>query len=146
MGLAIQVYIFPFKYEIMNNLKGIKTLQSPFTVSETINRLVAFLQQHGATIYARIDQQAELATIGQQISPIQMLMFGNPRTGGPLMSLKPFSALDLPLKILAWQDEQKKCWVAFNEADYIKDRYTLPSDLTAPLDLLPLINKALAEN
>jgi uncharacterized protein (DUF302 family) len=130
----------------MDNLKGIKTLQSPFSVEETVNRLVIFLQQHGATIYARINQQQELATVGQQIAPIEMLMFGNPKTGGQLMSFNPLSALELPLKILAWQDEQKKCWIAFNEANYIKDRYELPDVLTAPLNLMPLINKALAEN
>jgi uncharacterized protein (DUF302 family) len=130
----------------MDNLKGIKILQSPFPVEETVNRLVIFLQQHGATIYARINQQQELATVGQQIAPIEMLMFGNPKTGGSLMSFNPLSALELPLKILAWQDEQKKCWIAFNEANYIKGRYELPDVLTTPLNLMPLINKALAEN
>jgi uncharacterized protein (DUF302 family) len=130
----------------MDNLKGIKTLQSPFPVEETVNRLVIFLQQHGATIYARINQQQELATVGQQIAPIEMLMFGNPKVGGPLMFLNPLSALELPLKILAWQDDQRKCWIAFNEVNYIKDRYELPDALTAPLNLMPLINMALAEN
>jgi uncharacterized protein (DUF302 family) len=130
----------------MDNLKGIKILQSPFPVEETVNRLVIFLQQHGATIYARINQQQELATVGQQIAPIEMLMFGNPKTGGSLMSFNPLSALELPLKILAWQDEQKKCWIAFNEANYIEGRYELPDVLTTPLNLMPLINKALAEN
>lgn len=139
-------FLLPFKYETMNNLKGIKTLQSPFPVEETMNRLVAFLQQHGATIYARINQQKELATIGQEIRPIEILMFGNPKSGGPLMASNPISALELPLKILAWQDDKKKCWVAFNEADYIKDRYEIPEVLIAPLNLLPLISKALAKN
>lgn len=139
-------FLLPFKYRGMKDLKGIKTLQSPFPVEETMNRLVAFLRQHGTTIYARINQQAELATTGQEIPPMEILIFGNPKTGGPLMSLNPLSALELPLKILAWQDEQKKCRIAFNEANYIKDRYELPEALTAPLNLLPLINKALAEN
>jgi uncharacterized protein (DUF302 family) len=129
----------------MNNLEGIKILKSPFSVEETIDRLVSLLKQHGATIYARINQQAELATIGQQIPPMQILMFGNPSAGGPLMALKPISALDLPLKILAWQNDQKKCLIAFNEVSYIKDRYELPGVLTAPLDLQPLISKALAK-
>lgn len=136
-------FLLPFKDETM--FKGIKTLQSPFSVEETMNRLVAFLQQHGATIYARINQQEELANIGQKILPIEILMFGNPRAGGPLMALNPLSALELPLKILVWEDEQKRCWVAFNEANYIKDRYNMPNALMAPLNLLPLINKVLAE-
>jgi uncharacterized protein (DUF302 family) len=125
------------------NPKGIITIQSKYSVNETINRLVSFLQQHGATIYARIDQQAELANVGLDILPLQFILFGNPKAGGPIMQENPLIALDLPLKIIAWEDEQSVVWVAYNDASYIQDRYSLPSGLMAPLNLGAIIEKAL---
>nr|GFA46883.1 hypothetical protein [Tanacetum cinerariifolium] len=79
---------------------------SPYTVPETIDRVQALLLSHGATIYTRIDQQAELRSVGQSIRPLQFLLFGNPRAGGPLLAANPLVALDLPLKIIAWENDQ----------------------------------------
>ena len=125
------------------NPQGIITTQSKYPVNETINRLASFLQQHGATIYARIDQQAELANVGINILPLQFILFGNPKAGGLLMKENPLTALDLPLKIIAWEDDQRVVRVAYNEASYLQDRYGLSSDLTAPLNLSVVIEKAL---
>jgi uncharacterized protein (DUF302 family) len=78
------------------NPNGVVTRQSPYPVNETIDRLQNFLQQHGATIYARIDQQAEVQNAGLSLLPLQFIMFGNPKAGGPIMTQKPIAALDLP--------------------------------------------------
>jgi uncharacterized protein (DUF302 family) len=123
--------------------EGIIIRPSQYSVKETIDRLVVFLQEHGATIYARIDQQSEVQNAGQKIAPLEFILFGNPAVGGRLMAENPVTALDLPLKIIAWEDEHKKIWLACNEAAYIADRYSLPSALTDPLDLGPLISNAL---
>ncbi len=123
------------------NPEGVVIHPSPYAVKETIDRLVAFLQAHGATVYARIDQQAEVQNAGGKIAPLEFILFGNPAIGGRLMTENPISALDLPLKIIAWEAEDKQVFIAYNKASYIGDRYSLPSALTGPLDLDSLIAK-----
>jgi uncharacterized protein (DUF302 family) len=125
------------------NAKGVIVLPSPYSVKETIDRLQTFLQQHGAKIYARIDQQKEVNNAGQNLLPLEFVMFGNPKAGGAIMAENPIAALDLPLKIIAWEDEQKKVWIAFNDALYIEERYTLAPNQNSPLNLSNLIAKAL---
>jgi uncharacterized protein (DUF302 family) len=127
----------------MKTPDGILQLPSPYSVSETIDRLETFLKQHGATIYARIDQMDEVRKTGKVISPLQFLMFGNPKVGGAVMEASALSALDLPLKIIAFQDAGDKVWIAFNEVEYIQNRYELPQALTLPLDIKGIVAKAL---
>ena len=126
--------------------KGVIIRPSKYSVKGTIDRLVAFLQQHGATIYARINQQAELKLVGQEIAPLEFILFGNPKAGGPIMVENPLAALDLPLKVIAWEDNQKKVWLAYNEATYIAARYSLSHTLINPLNLDPMITQALETN
>jgi uncharacterized protein (DUF302 family) len=126
------------------NPEGVTICPSPYTVKETIDRRAAFLQAHKATIYARIDQQSELQKAGQTIAPLEFLLFGNPAVGGRLMAASPIAALDLPLKIIAWETEDKKTSLAYNKAAYIGERYSLPAALTTPLDLDALVAKALS--
>jgi len=123
--------------------KGVIIQPSAYPVKETIDRLQAFLLQHGATIYARIDQQAELQKVGQSIPPLEFIMFGNPKAGGPIMIENPVAALDLPLKVIAWEDDQKNVFIAFNDAVYIEDRYSLLYNANSPLNLANLIAMAL---
>jgi uncharacterized protein (DUF302 family) len=125
--------------------KGVIIQPSPYSVKETIDRFESFLKQHGATIYARIDQQAELQKVGQNISAIEFIMFGNPKAGGAIMIENPIAALDLPLKIIAWEDDQKKVFIAYNDALYIEDRYTLLHNANSPLNIDLLVSMALKE-
>jgi uncharacterized protein (DUF302 family) len=130
------------KSDIMNP-EGVNIYESQYPVKETIDRLQAFLQQHGATIYARIDQQAEVRKAGQNLSALEFIMFGNPKAGGALMAENPLVALDLPLKVIAWEDSQKKIWIACNDALYIEGKYGLSHHENSPLNLDPLISKML---
>jgi uncharacterized protein (DUF302 family) len=125
------------------NSQGIITRQSPYPVKETIDRLQTFLEQHGATIYARIDQQAEVQKAGMNLLPLEFLLFGNPKAGGPLMVENPLIALDLPLKVIAWQDDQNKVWISYNDGVYIESRYALSHQDNSPIHLDQLISKAL---
>ena len=133
---------FTFDLNFMNHA-GIITHPSPYAVKESIDRLQALLEKNGVTIYARIDQQAELAETGQIIPPLEFILFGNPKAGGPIMIENRLAALDLPLKLIAWEDDQQKVWVAYNDASYIGQRYSLSSVLIAPLDINNLISKTL---
>lgn len=113
--------------------KGIIVRQSKFKVKQTIDQLAVILQAHGATVYVRIDQQAELKKVGEKIPPLEFLLFGNPRGGGPIMAENPLAALDLPLKVIAWEDGKANSWIAYNDAAYIRGRYDLPAALVSPL-------------
>jgi uncharacterized protein (DUF302 family) len=134
----------PIQKQLTMNTQGIITRVSPYGVKETIDRLVIFLEKHGATVYCRINQQNEVSHSGREILPIEFILFGNPATGGAIMVANPLAALDLPLKILAWEDDDKTVKVAYNDAAYIQNRYTLSAKLTAALDLSSLIANALA--
>jgi uncharacterized protein (DUF302 family) len=126
------------------NIEGIVIHPSEHTVKETIDRLVVFLQQHGATVYARINQQSELNNAGLKIHPLEFILFRNPKAGGLALLDNPVAGLDLPLKLIAWEDETNKVWVAYNEPLYIEGRYSLSHKLFEPLDLEGLISGALA--
>jgi uncharacterized protein (DUF302 family) len=127
----------------MKNPEGVIIQQSPYAVKETIDRLETFLKQHGATIYVRIDQQDELQKTGQSILPLEFILFGNPKAGGPIMTENPVAALDLPLKIVAWEDDQKNIYIAYNDQLYIEERYGLLHKENSPLNLDNLISMAL---
>jgi uncharacterized protein (DUF302 family) len=119
--------------------KGITIRSSPYSVKETIDRLVILLEGHKATVYARINQQSEVHNAGKEIPALEFILFGNPRAGGLIMVENPIAALDLPLKIIVWEDAEKKVWLAYNKASYLEERYALPYDLIQPLDLDPLV-------
>jgi uncharacterized protein (DUF302 family) len=123
--------------------KGVVIRTSTYSVKETVDRLQVFLQQHGATVYARINQQAEVNNTGQNLSPLEFILFGNPKSGGYLMLENPLVALDLPLKIISWQDGQGTVWVAYNSAEYIEERFSLKHESKSVLVLDGLIELAL---
>jgi uncharacterized protein (DUF302 family) len=127
----------------MSNPRGVVIDQSSFSVKETIDKLEAFLIQHGATIYSRIDQQNELKKAGQIVRPLEFILFGNPKAGGAIMIENPLAALDLPLKIIAWENESDQVQIAYNEQQYIEERYGLQHKENSPLSLGNLVATAL---
>jgi uncharacterized protein (DUF302 family) len=144
ISICTSLAIFPAgQYKSMDT-QGIKIRTSPFGVKETIDRLVIFLEKHGATVYTRINQQNEVRHSGREIAPVEFILFGNPANGGAIMAANPLAALDLPLKIIAWENEEKMVSVAYNDPVYIQHRYTLCPKLVAAMNLAPLIDQALA--
>jgi uncharacterized protein (DUF302 family) len=113
----------------MNTENGVVSKPSKYSVKETIDRLEAVLNAAGITIFVRIDQQAEAERVGLSLPPIQLLLFGNPQGGTPLMVAMPLIALDLPLKALAWEDEQGKVWLSYNQPNYLQQRFSLSDEL-----------------
>jgi uncharacterized protein (DUF302 family) len=99
------------------------------SVSQTMDAVEKALTGHGIFIYARIDQEAEAVKAGLTLKPMKLLIFGNPRGGIPLMNANPLSGLDLPLKILIWEDNDKKVWLSYNSFSYLQKRFDLPADL-----------------
>lgn len=125
------------------NPKGVVIRQSPFSVHETIARLESLIRQRDNTLYTLIDQQAELQKTGLHCRPIVFILFGNPKGGGPVIMEDPLAALDLPLKVIAWEDVQNDVWVAYNSVSYIGERYKLPAELVSKLRLDGLVAEAL---
>src|ERR1700691_5206610 len=93
---------------------GIVTLAASRGVDETLDRLESVAKSHGMIVFARINFSRDAAAVGLKLQPTQLLILGNPAGGTPLMVAAPKLALDLPLKVLAWQDDSNRCWVSFN--------------------------------
>ncbi|GAX45933.1 hypothetical protein NIES4075_69540 [Tolypothrix sp. NIES-4075] len=129
----------------MNANNGIISQLSQYSVPVTIDRLEAILQVKGITIFARIDQQAEAEKVGLSLCPTQLLLFGNPKAGTSLMVAEPTIALDLPLKVLAWEATDGKVWVSYNDPNYLKQRFSLSDELVKNIAIIePLIYQALS--
>ena len=123
--------------------QGVITKPSPYSVPETMDRLERVLASKGIKVFARIDQAAEAQQAGLTMLPMELLIFGNPRAGTPIMVAAPVSGLDLPLKALAWQDEQGKVWLSYNSPEYLQQRHGFPADLLKNIaGIAALIQKA----
>ena len=109
--------------------KGIVVKASNHSVEETVNRLKNILQAKGITLFAVIDHSGEAEKVGMEMPPTQLLIFGNPKAGTPLMLASPTSAIDLPLKILVWADARGKVWVSYNSPQFLQERHNLPPEL-----------------
>jgi len=108
---------------------GIVSTASNHSVPETLDRLESIAKAKGITIFARIDFSGDAARNGLEMRPTQLLIFGNPKAGTPMMVAAPSAALDLPLKALAWEDASGKVWVSYNAPEYIGARHGLPEAL-----------------
>ena len=108
---------------------GIRVLPAAGGVAETLNALENVAKQKGMTIFARINFAKDAAAAGLAMQPSELLILGNPAGGTPLMVAAPGAALDLPLKVLAWQDGSGRCWVSFNAPEYLQQRHGFPAAL-----------------
>jgi uncharacterized protein (DUF302 family) len=108
---------------------GMVHLRSHHSVQETLQRLESVLRAHGLSIFARIDHSGEAEKVGLRMPPTQLLIFGSPKAGTPLMVASPTLAIDLPLKALAWEDAGGTVWLSYNSPDYLTQRHNVPADL-----------------
>jgi uncharacterized protein (DUF302 family) len=99
------------------------TVESKFPVKETLDRLSAELDKRGIKVAARIDHAAGAKAVGMELPPTEVLMFGNPKLGTPLMQSNPAIGIDLPMKVLAWQDKAGKVWIGYHAADGLAARH-----------------------
>jgi uncharacterized protein (DUF302 family) len=113
--------------------QGIISRPSPYSVRETVSRLESVLKDKGITLFAKIDHAGEAEKAGLKMRTAQLLVFGNPKGGTPIMNAAPLAALDLPLKALIWEDADGKVWVSYNDPAYIKDRFKVPNELMKPI-------------
>jgi uncharacterized protein (DUF302 family) len=108
---------------------GIVTKLSNHSVDETVEKLKAILQAKGVTLFALVDHSGEAAKAGLKMPATKLLIFGNPKGGTPVMLAAPTSAIDLPLKILIWEDAAQKVWLSYNSSAYLQQRHGIPQEL-----------------
>jgi uncharacterized protein (DUF302 family) len=109
--------------------KGIVDIASNHSVDETVARLEGILEAKGITLFAVIDHSGEAEKVGMEMPPTKLLIFGGPKAGTPIMRAAPSAAIDLPLKILVWEDSQQKVWISYNSPAYLQERHGFPPEL-----------------
>jgi uncharacterized protein (DUF302 family) len=123
---------------------GLVEMPSNHSVVETVEKLKRILQEKGITLFALVDHSGEAAKVGMKMRPTKLLILGNPKAGTPVMLAAPSSAIDLPLKILIWEDAQGKAWIAHNSTAYLQERHNIPSDLLPNLAVIEALAKKAA--
>lgn len=106
---------------------GLIAVKSPHSPKDTMDRLETAVKQKGMTIFARIDHAAGAAKIGKKLRPTELLIFGNPQGGTPLMECSQTAGIDLPLKALVWEDDSGQAWLGYNDASFLANRHGAPS-------------------
>jgi uncharacterized protein (DUF302 family) len=108
---------------------GIVDTPSNHSVDQTVEKLKGILQAKGVMLFALVDHSGEAEKVGLKMRPTKLLIFGSPRAGTPLMLAAPSIAIDLPLKILVWEDGERKVWVSYNSPAYLQARHNVPEEL-----------------
>jgi uncharacterized protein (DUF302 family) len=126
--------------------RGVIRIAARHRASVTADRLESLLKERAILVFARINFSADAARAGLTMRPEELLIFGNPKGGTPLMQSEPLAGLDLPLKALIWEDADGRTWIAYNDPNYLIGRYGLPPVLGANLGaVIPLIERAAGE-
>ena len=144
-NLSKQVVERVGRNQAINSDNGIVTLPSHHSVEQTIGRLEETLLARGVKLFALIDHSGEAERAGMQMPPTKLLIFGNPKAGTPLMIAAPSIAIDLPLKLLVWEDANGKVWISYNSSAYLQARHGLPPDLVQTVAVTEALAKTAAE-
>ena len=108
---------------------GIADIPSAHSVEETLEKTKQILKAKGITLFAVIDHSGEAEKAGLKMPHTKLLIFGSPKAGTPLMLAAPSAAIDLPLKILIWEDANRSVWVSYNSPAYLEGRHNIPAEL-----------------
>jgi uncharacterized protein (DUF302 family) len=124
---------------------GIVTLASRHSVEQTVEKVEEILRAKGIRLFALIDHSGEAEKAGLHMPPTKLVIFGNPKAGTPLMVASPSIAIDLPLKILVWEDASGKVWISYNSPVYLQARHAVPTELLRNIAALELVAQKAAE-
>ena len=125
-------------------VEGLVVCASHRDPRQTMDALVAAVERRGMSVMARIDHAAAAAQVGMQLRPTDVLVFGNPTAGTPLMDAVPSIGIDLPLKALVWQDEEGRTFLSYNDPAYLARRHGLGDQAKAGIDAMTGALKAIA--
>ena len=128
------------------NENGLITVASRFSVGETLDRVTTALTKAGLRVFARIDHAGGAKEVGQELRPTELLIFGHPKGGTPLMQDRQTAGIDLPIKALAWEDEEGRVWLTYNEAAWLAERHELGAASSTAIEAIAAGMAALASN
>ena len=129
----------------LNSDTGIVDIQSNHSVDQTVERIKGILNAKGVTLFAFVDHSGEAEKVGMEMPPTKLLIFGSPKGGTPVMLAVPSIAIDLPLKVLVWEDSSGKVWVSYNSPDYLQERHDVPDELMQNISLVETLAAKAAE-
>jgi uncharacterized protein (DUF302 family) len=115
---------------------GLVSANSKFSAAETMERLLAALAKRNMTVFARVDHAAGAKAAGLSLRPTEVVLFGNPKGGTPLMEDQQSAGIDLPLKALVWEDAEGKVWLGYNDPKWIAQRHGLGAKSTAAVQAM----------
>ncbi len=124
---------------------GIVSLSSKHSLDDTVARLQGMFHDKSITLFALVDHSGEAEKVGMKMRPTKLLIFGSPKAGTPPMIAAPSIAIDLPLKLLIWEDAAGKVWISFNSAEYLRRRHNLPQELVENIALVSILAERAAE-
>ena len=124
---------------------GLITIRSSYGPKETMNRLEAEVKTKGLTVFAHIDHAAGAAAVGLPLGPTDLLIFGNAKGGTPLMQAIQTVGIDLPLKVLVWQDASGNTWLSYNDPNWIAKRHGVGHEVDAPVSAMAAALSAIAK-
>jgi uncharacterized protein (DUF302 family) len=125
---------------------GLITVASRFSVSETLDRLTAAITSAGLLVFARINHAKNAEEVGLELRPTELLIFGHPKGGTPLMQDKQTAGIDLPVKALVWEDEEGTVWLTYNEAAWLATRHELGASSKKAIEAIEAGLATLASN
>jgi len=129
-----------------DDVDGLRVLPTQRNVAEILQRVQSLARARGLTVFAQIDFSGDAERSGLTLRPTGLVILGNPKGGTPLIAAAPTVAIDLPLKILAWQDTEGRTWVAYNDAEYLRARHGFPLDLMKNIAALGALAEEAAGN
>lgn len=121
-SIAILGILF-FASQVSPAAEGLIAVKSPHSVKVTVDRFEAAAKSRGLNVFLRIDHAAGAKKIGKDLRPTELLVFGNPQGGTPVMECAQSAGIDLPLKALAWQDAAGQVWLGYNDPQYLASRH-----------------------
>jgi len=128
-----------------DNRSGLVSIPSNHSVDETVEKMNGMLQAKGIALFAVVDHSGEAKKAGLKMPPTKLLIFGNPKAGTPIMLAVPSSAIDLPLKILIWEDAEGKVRVTYNSPAYLQQRHSFPPELLPNISIIETLAAKVAE-
>jgi uncharacterized protein (DUF302 family)/uncharacterized membrane protein YidH (DUF202 family) len=158
VGLAMAIYLLSARSSMgpqsvnskeksmtLSTGKGIVDIPSNRSVDQAVDKLKGILAAKGVALFALVDHSGEAEKAGMKMRPTKLFIFGSPKAGTPVMLAAPPSAIDLPLKILIWEDAQGKVWVSYNSLEYLRERHGIPQDLMQNLAAVETLAAKAAE-
>jgi uncharacterized protein (DUF302 family) len=156
VGLAMAIYLISIRSSAHSHSEsyteanmtlscgnGIVNIPGNHSVDQTVERFKGILEEKSLKLFALVDHSGEAERTGMKMPPSKLLIFGSPKAGTPVMLAAPSIAIDLPLKVLVWEDSHGKVWLSYNSPAHLRERHTVPADLLQNIAAVePLVAEA----